>query len=375
MNKQFEDHAPPALRPLLLSSPHPRFSGGVAMHCNALERVYRTRGLDVRRFYVGTGRDDDNSLNAKLHGLRALAATVPRFARAVEGTTVHLNPSFTPKSLIREGAFLAIARGRGCKVVVEFHGGSPRDAAGGLTGAATKWLCRGADAVVVINRIQHQQLRDRWPSLEPRLHLIPNGVTVPSYEPKATSQRFVCPRFLFLSRLIEEKGPLDAIRAVGILRDAGKHVALDVAGDGEAMERAKELVHQMGLGSQVTLHGRVDGEAKEVLLRQATVFLFPSYYPAEGLPVAVIEAFAAGLPVIAADIAPVNTIVEHGKTGLLVPPRQPHAIAQAMRQLTEDKATYERFSVTSRDVAEREYDLESIAGRFIDLYSQLAVSS
>lgn len=364
--------ARPLAAPLLLSSPHPRFSGGVAMHCNALEGAYQARGLDVRRFYVGTGRDEDNSLTAKLHGLQALAASVPRFARAVGGTVVHLNPSFTPKSLVREAALLAVARGRGCRVVVEFHGGSPADAARGLSAAATAWLCRGADAVVVINRLQREQLLARWPDLAPRLHLIPNGVPLPSLEAGAAARRFARPRLLFLSRLIEEKGPLDAIRAVDLLRGGGLEVALDVAGDGAAMGQAQDLVRQLGLGGLVTLHGRVDGAAKEELLRQAAIFLFPSYYPAEGLPVAIIEAFAAGLPVIAGDIAPVDTIVEHGRTGLLIPTRQPGAVADAVRGLLGDEATYTRMAASSREVAETEYDLEGIAARFISLYGRVA---
>lgn len=355
---------PPASRAVLLSGPHPRVGGGVVAHCLALEEALAGLGVEVRHFHVGAGRDEDGSLTAKLAGAGALVRTLPSFARATRGRLVHLNPSFTPKSLLRDAALLRAARLSGARVVVEFHGGMPGDVSGRLARRALSTLCQAADSVVVLTTLQRDALLERAAHLADKLHVIPNGVTLPSLDVRhAAADRQRRPRLLFLSRLLREKGVLDAIRAMTFLDGYD----LDVAGDGPALTEARDLVETLGLQHRVTLHGRVGGETKKWLLREASMLVFPSYYPAEGLPIVLLEAFAWGLPIVTCDVPPISFLVGHDQ-GRLVAPREPRAVANAVAEVLASPSEYTRLSVGNRALAEREYDLNLVARRFLEVY-------
>lgn len=354
---------PPAL---LLSGPHPRVGGGVVAHCAALQGALARLGLQVRQVHVGAGRDEDESLGAKLDGVRALLGGLPTFARQSRGQLVHLNPSFTPKALLRDAALLLAARTSGAQTVVEFHGGMPGDVRHPLGALALRVLC-GADAVVVINRLQEKALGERFPALRDRLHRIPNGVPLPDLNLTAAVRgRLARPELLFMSRLIPEKGVLDAVAALAELPS----LILHVAGEGPARPAAEALAAELGVADRVVFHGQVSGEAKAELLRRAAAFVFPTYYPAEGQPIVLLEAFAWGLPVVTCALAPITDLVSP-ECGRLVPPRDPAAVARGVRELLASPARYEAAARHNRTLAEYEYDLDRVARRFVQLYRQV----
>ena len=109
------------------------------------------------------------------------------------------------------------------------------------------------------------------------------------------------------------------------------------------------------------------------LLAAADVFVFPSLY--EGLGGAVIEAMALGLPVVASDVPAVREVTEEGQNAVLVPPGQPDALAEALSNLLIDPDRCARFGQRSRTIYEEKFDLESVVGRMVGLYNDVARSA
>ncbi|CAM4014243.1 glycosyltransferase family 4 protein [Deinococcus marmoris] len=357
--------AQPSQMHLLLSGPHPRVGGGVVAHCGALGDALVRLGLHVQQVHVGAGLDEDQTLGAKLRGVQSLLRGLPNFARRARGQLVHLNPSFTPKAVLRDAALLIAAKVTGAPTVAEFHGGMPDDVPGILGRAALRVLMN-ADALVVINRLQERALAARYPAARGRLHRIPNGVCLPDVDvDQLIDGRLANPTLLYMGRLLEEKGVLDVIRAAAHLPG----VQVDVAGDGPALSPAQALASELGIAGRVTFHGHVGGEAKEALLRAASLFVFPSYY-AEGQPIVLLEALAWGIPVITCDLQPLTDLITP-ECGGLVPPRSPAAVADVARHLLSRPEVYAAAAGHNRALAEHEYDLELVARRFVQLYRQV----
>jgi glycosyltransferase involved in cell wall biosynthesis len=149
---------------------------------------------------------------------------------------------------------------------------------------------------------------------------------------------------LMVSRLDPQKDPVTLLDAWGMV--AGPHRLL-LAGDGPLRPALEEMVSRRGLAGRVQLLGaRTD---VPTLLRAADVFVLSSR--SEGLPLAIIEAMTAGLPVVATGVGGVPEAVVHGETGLLVPPGDPTALASALDRLLRDAGLRRRMGEAGRQRA------------------------
>jgi glycosyltransferase involved in cell wall biosynthesis len=145
-------------------------------------------------------------------------------------------------------------------------------------------------------------------------------------------------RLLFLSNMIASKGYEDAIEAVDRLRNEGARVELRLAGRwiDDADRVAFETRISGDLAACVTHLGPIeDRGAIRALHRWADVLLFPTYYPTEAQPLVLLEAMSAGTPIVTTAHAGIPDMLESDKEALFVPPRDPGAIASAVRTLAE----------------------------------------
>ncbi|MBM4196667.1 MAG: glycosyltransferase [Gammaproteobacteria bacterium] len=200
--------------------------------------------------------------------------------------------------------------------------------------------------------------------LDSRLRVLPMGTDVSGLRPATGPERLalqsslgLAPRrtVLFLGRLTAKKGVDVLLQAFALVTSRMPDALLLIAGEGE--ERAA-LERAAAGASGVRFVGYVEGERKRDLLRAAEVFVLPSVVAAdgdaEGLPVALLEALAAGLPCVATDASGAEELLADGVSGFIVPQRDPQALAEAMlRALTLGEA--ERAAVTgaARTIAER----------------------
>lgn len=186
-----------------------------------------------------------------------------------------------------------------------------------------------ASFVVVISKHGYQSLVSQFPEYVPKIKQIPCGLgeewlcRTPSPVPQ--SRQLLC-----VARLAEHKNPALLIQAATLLRERGVPFRLVFVGDGPLRPKLERLIAENNLSNQVLLAGwRSQTEIMEYLEQSCAIVLSSA---SEGIPVAIMESFAMGRPAIAIDVGGVGELVETGSTGWLVPPDDPYALHEAMRE-------------------------------------------
>jgi len=244
----------------------------------------------------------------------------------------------------------------------EFWGGYWLDYLG-LAGLAGKALERG---LFSFKRHVSVSQKTRLDLLEAGLrrpvHLVPNGIDV-------TLVRSVRPSnlesdFLFVGRLIPEKGVDFLLRALSLLKEGFPDFRATIAGDGPERKRLELLARELGIGENVTFTGFLkDYRDVIALMKGSRVFAFPSRR--EGFGMVVLEAMASGLPVVTVEhtMNASKYLVEDGKTGFVVPPKE-EPFARALMLAHENSP---RLGKIAEKRAER-YDWEAVVERLLTVY-------
>lgn len=209
--------------------------------------------------------------------------------------------------------------------------------------------------------------------LEPAaLHVIHNGVPLPTRPPR--EERHVRASAARNHLSIPDDGAL--VVAVGNLYPVKDHATLlravarvpgtrlAIAGRGEQESRLRQLAHELDVTDRLYLLGLRDDV--ERVLEAADLFVQPSR--SEGLPLAILEAMAAGLPVVATAVGGIGEAVEDEKTGHLVPPGDPDALADAVTRVLFSKDRGETLGEAGRVRVEEEFSVSAMAARYRDLY-------
>jgi glycosyltransferase involved in cell wall biosynthesis len=297
----------------------------------------------------------------------ALAAAIVRHRPDV----VHLNTSVTTKGFWREVVHLVVCRMLGCRVLYQIHGGSLDEltAPRGMR-ALVRMVYRWPDAFVLLASSEMAAFQALG-GLR-RLTIIPNAVDTAAFRAGGTRVHSgEVKRLAYLGRLNGNKGEKECIEAVGLLRDApGAAVELRLAGSGPARAELEALVGRLGLGDRVHFLGALHGEDKVRFLRESDVLVLASYH-AEGLPYVVLESLAAGTPVIATRAGGIPDVMRVPDHGRFVAPRDPAAIASAVREIAAAPDALRAMSVSCGEWAERELGLARLALRFGALYREL----
>lgn len=198
-----------------------------------------------------------------------------------------------------------------------------------------------------------------------KFHVIPNGVDLTAFPARAPAREEDAPEIVYVARMIELKRHdilLRALAAVGAAR-----FRCTLIGDGPTLPEMRALAESLGLGNAVTFTGALEQREIFARLARADVFVQTSRY--EGMPGSVLEAMAAGLPVIGTDVNGTRELVEHNETGLLVPYDDVDATAEALRRLLADRPLRERLGAAGRRRAEAGFDLARIVERKAQLYA------
>ena len=167
-----------------------------------------------------------------------------------------------------------------------------------------------------------------------------------------------------MARLSPEKDVANLIRAAAIVRRSDPDLRIEVAGDGQCLPELRRLVAELGLEGQVLLLGEVGDVAG--LLARGRLFVLPSR--SEGISLTLLEAMARGLPVVATRVGGTPEVVVDGETGLLVPPGDPAALADAILRLQRDPEAGRRMGEAGRPRVERIFDVRRMVAEYEALY-------
>lgn len=175
---------------------------------------------------------------------------------------------------------------------------------------------------------------------------------------------------LFLARVSKEKGIYDLVRAVSQLSCRGRQLVLRVAGDGDTTA-VQSMAQQLGISSQLELLGWTTGAAKARLLAESAVFVLPSYF--EGLPMGLLEAMAAGLPVVATRVGAIPEVVRNGVEGFLLVPGDVDALTTALDRLLADSQLRQRMGEAGRSRIIENFLPECVLPRIEAVYRSMGV--
>lgn len=236
--------------------------------------------------------------------------------------------------------------------------------------AVVRWTLRGAARVLVLTPAWADALQRAtgplrcavaWNPVPPRAADLAANPAEPAPEPREA------PLVLFLGRLREKKGVHDLLNAWPAVLAAHPNARLMLGGDGELAAAAAQA-RALGVEGSVELPGWLAGAAKAAALRRATVFVLPSYF--EGLPISLLEAMAAGVPVIATPVGGVPDLIEAEQNGLLVPVGDPLGLSQALLRLLGD-ASLARRLVTAAEFTLRRHDVDAVCAALSALYAEV----
>jgi glycosyltransferase involved in cell wall biosynthesis len=223
--------------------------------------------------------------------------------------------------------------------------------------------------LVLVSHVAHREFALRHGPATNRWRVIHNGIDLTRYphDPASRSHTARPPTWLAVAALRPPKGHLDLLEAWARVVATHPGTRLLIAGDGPARATIESAVVGLGLARDVELLGSRDDIP--LLLQQVDGVVSASH--TEALPTALIEAAAAGLPVVATAVGGTVEVVLDGATGLLVPPHRPDRLAEAVSQLVGDPARGVDFGRVGRLHAEGVFAMQSWIDHLLDLYHEV----
>ena len=237
-------------------------------------------------------------------------------------------------------------------------------------------LARDVDLVIATCTDEVEELAAVGVPVE-QLQVVPCGVDTTHFTPQGPQLwSDGVGRLLCVSRLVERKGVDTVVRALAALPGveliiAGGPPTEELADDAEA-NRLIALAYEIGVADRVRLVGRVVHEDMPALLRSADVVVSTPWY--EPFGIVPLEAMACGRPVVASAVGGMLDTVQDGVTGVLVPPRNPEALAGALRPLLADAGLRQRLGEAGRRRAVERYDWARVAHETERAYETIALA-
>ena len=316
--------------------PDPAVKGAMARLGALLVDALRQLDAEVVPCRWGRHADRESPL-ASACGRVTDILRVRRLLREGEFDVLFVNTAHDRRALLRDVPLLVATHGQVRRRVVQFHGSLSNDLSmpgRPIMKAASRWLARNADAVLMLS----SEEADQWRAFEPRGWF--RVVTNPYVRDSALASRRegtpdAAPVILFVGRILAAKGIFDLVEAV-----AEVHRLLDCrlyfAGDGRDEDALRRRVRDVGLEHDVRFLGHLQRANLAEAYRTADVFALPSY--SEGFATVLTEAMDAGLPIVTTGIRGAVDHLEEGKNALFVPPGRADLLADALfRLLTDDE--------------------------------------
>jgi glycosyltransferase involved in cell wall biosynthesis len=227
------------------------------------------------------------------------------------------------------------------------------------------WAVRRVDNIQCVSEFTRDMLRAAG-YREASLLMIPNAVDLKRFAPRPIGARQpgAPMTVVYVGRIRPVKGTKVLVDAWPKVMAGGTDARLVIAGDGAEREALAQNTRDAGVGNSVDFLGEVS-DVPGVLAR-GDIYVQPSYQ--EGLPNAVLEAMAMGLPIVATRVSGNEDVVADGENGLLVPPGDPEALAAAIRRLIDDPALATRMGRRSREIVESRFSLAAVMNQLRDAY-------
>lgn len=374
------------MRVLILNHEYPPVGGGGASACQHIARLLPDHGVDVTvltsafETFTGTSREGMATIE-RLAALRTSKSESSLSNIAAYTLRATLRALLLPRyDLVH--AFFGLPGGAiaatlriltGTPYIISFrgkdvHGGKSKDF-GGIAGVVKHIslpVWRNASSLVA----NSQGLRKIAETVDPSstIEVIPNGVDTNKFYPGRRNCSGPL-RLLYVGRLEPFKGVDTLLEAAAIVRSRSESAfTLSIVGDGSRRSELEQLARSLGLADIVSFNGWIDRSFIPDRYRSSDLFVTPSVV--EGMPNGVLEAMAAGLPVIASRVPGTEELIRHNDTGLMVEPNNALELAGQITRCLSDPGLRLKLSEAARAVSvDRSW--RSVATAYADVYARV----
>lgn len=289
---------------------------------------------------------------------------------------VYITPNACGNAFFKDFIVVQMLKAMGCRVIAHYHNK-------GVATCQYKWLYnflykrffKNLKVILLAEALyrdvaQYVNRKD--------VYICPNGIPESlTEEPEARRGNRVT-QLLFLSNLLISKGVFVLLDALEIVKEKGYDFVCQLVG-GETSEinaaRLAEEVEKRDLKDRVVYVGRKVGKEKDTFLRQADIFVFPTYYHNECFPLVLLEAMEYRLPVVSTHEGGIADIVEDGGTGLICERQNAGSLAGCIIRLLDDEVLRIRMGNAGYEKFHREFTLEKFEYRMTDIFHQNLLSS
>jgi glycosyltransferase involved in cell wall biosynthesis len=230
--------------------------------------------------------------------------------------------------------------------------------------AITNEALNHSKVIICMNKITFETVRTRTAN-KTKLAFIPTCIDTNQFLP-INNQTKLKRELLFLARLTPFKDPITPIRAIKIVAKVKPDVKLKIVGGGPLAKRIRLLVKELGLEQNVVILGE-HAETKQ-FFQESAIFLAMSTVE-NFLSNSLLEAMASGLAIIATDVGETRNVIKDGENGILVPPKDPAALANALLTLLSNQSFYENLSKNALETA-KQYDINTLGPKFVEIYKE-----
>lgn len=275
---------------------------------------------------------------------------------------VHIHLS-EPISALRKIPYFTLAKIFKKKTIIHFHSFSPETTICGKHSKIYKYLFSNADRIIVLS--------ESWKIYVNEKFRLGNNVQViynPCIANVSTKEYPKKKQILYAGTLNQRKGYSDLLKAFSLIAKSYPEWSVVFAGNGE-LDNAKKIANQLDISNQVIFLGWINGTYKDKIFKESTIFCLPSY--AEGFPMAVLDAWAYGLPVITTPVGGIPDIAVNGENMLLFDPGNINTLAVQIKRLIDDKELLNKLICASKHLANTKFNIKTINSEIEKLYKEL----
>ncbi len=252
---------------------------------------------------------------------------------------LHLNPSMNYTSFLRDSMLLTTARIVGFRnILVFFHGWDENFVSRITNNTLHKFILRCGFSRASLIFVLSETFKNQLISMGIPSKIILLGSTMfdsKIFEGTTRVKKVKVQRLLFLSRFVKEKGVFELLAAFRLVHSRFPNTELVLVGDGPERHSMEKYVRQHNLTRAVKFTGYLRGYDKGSILINSDIFILPSY--GEGLPISLLEAMAAGLPIICTSVGGITDIFENEKNGIILDSVSTTNISKAVIKMIEKK--------------------------------------
>jgi len=341
-------------KPILIVAPSRNTRGGIT----AVVSAYESSWMWDRWHCIWIETQIDRSAFAKAYYLaRSLMAYIYWLPQC---RLVHIHLS-EPVSAIRKSLFALLALLLNKPIIMHFHSFSPATTIDSKWRPLYKFLFTRARTVLVLSPYWKEAITQSLGEIP--VIVVPNPCPkIANENPHAHSRPYI----LFAGTLNARKGYCDLIEAFSLLSKKYPDWDLVLAGNGE-VQKANILAAELKIAKNVKLLGWISNELKAEQFMNAEIFCLPSY--AEGFPMAILDAMAYGLPIVATPVGGIPDVLENNKSALIVDPGDIQGLAKHLELLMSSRELRTRLSQASRELASNRFSLDAIVKTIDALYA------